>query len=93
MDPLKLIEKQSGFLRLIWYLDSSGEKPLTTILDDTEIPVHQLYSSIEKGKELGLISTVIDGSKYPPRSIISLTAKGKKVAEKIGEILNILKSG
>jgi DNA-binding PadR family transcriptional regulator len=84
-DPLKMIEKQSGFLRLIWYLDSSGEKPLTTILDDTEIPVHQLYSSIEKGKELGLISTVIDGSKYPPRSIISLTVRGKKWRKKYGK--------
>ena len=84
-DPLKMIEKQSGFIRLIWYLDSSGEKPLTTILDDTEIPVHQLYSSIEKGKELGLISTVIDGSKYPPRSIISLTVRGKKWRKKYGK--------
>lgn len=92
VDPLKIIEKQSGFLRLIWYVDAAGEKPLTTILEETEIPVHQLYSSIEKGKELGLISTSVDSSKYPPRSIISLTVKGKKVAEKIGEILHILKS-
>ena len=92
MDPLKVIEKQSGFLRLISYLDSAGEKPLTTVLEETEIPVHQLYSSIEKGKELGLISTSVDSSKYPPRSILSLTVRGKKVAEKIGEILNILKS-
>ena len=93
MDPLKIIEKQSEFFRLISYLDFAGENPLTTVLEETGIPVHQLYSSIEKGKELGLISTVIDRSKYPPRSIVSLTVKGKKVAEKIGEILNILKLG
>ena len=92
MDPLKIIEKQSGFFRLISYLYSTEGKPLTTVLEETEIPVHQLYSSIEKGKELGLISTSVDISKYPPRSILSLTVKGKKVAEKIGEILNILKS-
>ena len=53
VDALKLIEKQSGFLRLISYLHTKGEKPITTIMEETGIPVHQLYSSIEKGKKMG----------------------------------------
>ncbi|MHB8360194.1 MAG: hypothetical protein ACYDAO_05180 [Thermoplasmataceae archaeon] len=92
MDPLKIIEKQSGFLRLISYLGFNGEKSLTTILEDTNIPVHQLYSSIEKGKELKLLSSKIENTKYPPRNIIFLTEKGKKISEKIKEISDIINS-
>ena len=91
MDPLKVLEKQSGFLRLLVYLSGRKEKTLTEILDETDIPVHQLYSSIEKAKELGLVKTRIDKKKYPPRNIIEITGKGKKVARKVEEIINILK--
>ena len=34
MNPLKVLEKQSGFLRLIYYLGENGERPLTEIMDD-----------------------------------------------------------
>ncbi|MDA8054352.1 MAG: hypothetical protein M0Z77_01710 [Thermoplasmatales archaeon] len=90
MDPLKVLEKQSGFLRLLVYLSNKKEKTLTEILDETDIPVHQLYSSIEKAKELGLVKTRIDKKKYPPRNIIEITGKGKKVAMKLREILQLL---
>ncbi len=90
MDSLRIIEKQSGFLRLIYYLGENGEKPLTEVLEETGIPVHQLYSSIEKGKQLGLIKTSVDKGKYPPRNMVSLTEKGKKLSEKIKEIIEIL---
>ncbi len=87
MDSLRLIEKQSGFLRLIYYLGENGEKPLTEILDETGIPVHQLYSSIEKGKELGIVKTRVDNSKYPPRNLISLTKKGERVTIAVKNLL------
>jgi DNA-binding MarR family transcriptional regulator len=90
MDPLKVLEKQSGFLRLIHYLGENGEKPLTEILDETDIPVHQLYSSIEKAKELNLVKIRIDSKKYPPRNLISLTAKGRRFSKKLGEMMRIL---
>ncbi len=93
MDSLKTIEKQSGFLRLIYYLQMNGENALTTILEETEIPVHQLYRSIEKGKELKLITTGIDSSSYPNKNMVKLTEKGKKMGDKILEMLEILKSG
>ena len=90
MDPLKVLEKQSGFLRLIHYLGENGEKPLTEIMEEAGISVHQLYSSIEKGKELDLVLTMIDRKKYPPRNMVSLTQKGLKLSEKIKEIIRIL---
>jgi DNA-binding PadR family transcriptional regulator len=90
MDPLKVLEKQSGFLRLLVYLSDKKEKALTEILDETDIPVHQLYSSIEKAKELNLVKTRIDSKKYPPRNLISLTQKGIRVSEKIKEIVKEL---
>ena len=52
--------------------------------------MHQLYASIEKAKELGLVKTRVDKGKYPPRNIIEITGKGKKVALKIGEVLNLI---
>ena len=90
MDPLKVLEKQSGFLRLLVYLSDKKEKALTEILDETDIPVHQLYSSIEKAKELDLVKTRMDSRKYPPRNLISLTQKGIRVSEKIKEIVKEL---
>ena len=48
METLKLLEKQSGFLRLISYLHKEGETQITTIIEYTDIPVHQLYSTIEE---------------------------------------------
>ena len=90
MDPLKVLEKQSGFLRLLVYLSDKKEKAVTEILDETDIPVQQLYSSIEKAKELNLVKTKIDSKKYPPRNLISLTAKGKRFSKKLDELIRIL---
>ncbi|MFP3257476.1 MAG: hypothetical protein RXO36_06740 [Candidatus Nanopusillus acidilobi] len=91
MDVLKVLEKQSGFLRLLVYLFENGEKQITDIINNAEIPVHQLYASIEKGKELGLINTRIDNSIYPARNLVYLTERGRKIAEKIKEIIEIIK--
>ena len=90
MDPLKVLEKQSGFLRLLVYLSDKKKKALTEILDETDIPVHQLYSSIEKAKELDLVKTRVDSKKYPPRNLISITQKGRKIARMLNEIIELL---
>lgn len=92
VDIIRILEKQSGFIRLIAYLSGAGEKPLTNILKETEIPVHQLYSSVEKAKELKLLKAKIYKDKYPVRNLISLTDKGRKMAEKIKEMLEIMES-
>jgi DNA-binding MarR family transcriptional regulator len=90
MEEIMIMEKQSGLMRLLVYLYDNGEKKVTEILNDTEIPVHQLYSSIEKAKELGLAESRIDNSKYPARNLIYLTEKGKDVAKKIKEIIFLM---
>jgi DNA-binding PadR family transcriptional regulator len=92
VDTLKLIEKQSGFFRLIYYLHEKGETQITTIIEDTEIPVHQLYSSIEKGRNLNLINTRVDTSSYPNKNMISLTEKGEKIGKKLLEMVELIKS-
>ena len=91
VDILREIETQSGFLRLIDYLYDNGESMVTQIRDDKQIPIHQLYDSIEMAKKLKLIKTRIDNTKYPPRNLISLTEKGSNLAKKIKEVMEILK--
>ena len=78
-----MIEKQSGFLRLLLYLDEHGEQAITEILDRTGIPVHQLYASIEMAKKWKLVSSRIDKSSYPNRNLIGITEKGKEATEKL----------
>jgi len=90
MDSLKVLEKQSGFLRLIYYLGENGEKTVTEIIEEADIPVHQLYASIDKAIRLKLVKRRIDKSSYPNRNLISLTTKGEKLALKLKEITNLL---
>jgi len=48
------------------------------------------YSSVSRLKQMKLVDAKIDNSKFPKEEIISLTDKGKKVAEKLKEIEEIL---
>ena len=82
-----MIEKQSGFLRLLLYLDEHGEQSITEILGGSGIPVHQLYASIEMAKNWKLVFSRIDKSSYPNRNLIGITEKGKEAAEKLEEFL------
>jgi hypothetical protein len=50
-----------------------------------------MYASLQKAKKLSLISKKYDRSTYPPRNMMPLTDKGRKVAEKLKEIEEILK--
>ena len=87
-----MIEKQSGFLRLLLYLDEHGEQAITEILDGTGIPVHQLYASIEMAKNWKLVSSRIDKSSYPNRNLIGITVNGKAVGDKLKELLELILS-
>ena len=85
-----MIEKQSGFLRLLLYLDEHGEQSITEILDGSGIPVHQLYASIEMAKNWKLVSTRIDKSSYPNRNLIRITEKGRITSSKLNDFLDCL---
>jgi len=40
--------------------------------------------------EYGLVNTRVDSSTYPPRNMISITEKGKKVAEHLKKVEEVL---
>ena len=84
-----MIEKQSGFLRLLLYLDEHGEQAITEILDGSGIPVHQLYASIEMAKSWKLVSSRIDKSSYPNRNLIGITEKGYTAVQKLKDFLKV----
>ncbi len=83
-----MIEKQSGFLRLLLYLDEHGEQAITEILDGSGIPVHQLYASIEMARNWKLVSSRIDKSSYPNRNLIGITGKGRIASNRLRAFLN-----
>jgi len=51
------------------------------------------YSSVSRLKQMKLIDVRIDNKKYPSEEIISLTDKGRKVAQKLKEIEEVLSDG
>ena len=90
MQKIRVFEKQSGLLRLIVFLDEQDEYLLSKIWADAGISINQGYRSVEKAKQMGLIRQKVDASSYPPRNMISLTPKGKKVAELLKKIEVVL---
>ncbi|MEM0160252.1 MAG: transcriptional regulator [Thermoplasmata archaeon] len=88
---IKSLEGQQGILRLLIYLSSVNEVNFQRIVFETDIYDRILRLSLEKLKELGLVKTRIDNSSYPPKNMISLTEKGKKIAEYLKNIEEVLK--
>jgi len=72
-------------------------KILIYLLNEKETPYESLkgkfssaYSSVSRLKQMKLVDAKIDNSKFPNEEIISLTDKGKEVAQKLKEIEEIL---
>jgi len=72
-------------------------KILINLLNEKETPYESLkgkfssaFSSVSRLKQMKLVDAKIDNSKFPKEEIISLTDKGRKVAEKLKEIEEIL---
>lgn len=89
MPMVKALETQSGAMRLLLYLLNRSSY-VTLILRETDIPNIQLLRSVALLEHLNLVQKKIDTSAYPKRNIISLTPKGRKIAQKIKEIEGIL---
>jgi DNA-binding HxlR family transcriptional regulator len=87
---IKEFEGQKGILRLLVYLYEKGETNYYSIIKESDIYDRVLRLSVEKLKELKLVESKINNSTYPPRNMISLTPKGRKVAEKLKEIEEVL---
>ena len=90
-NPVKVFEKQSGLIRLLIYLVDQEPINVQSVTENTDIYPNIMYASLQKAKKLSLISKKYDRSTYPPRNMMSLTDKGRKVAEKLKEIEEILK--
>ena len=78
-------------MRIIFILDEKGGLNFQKFIDDYSISSTTLYRTIEALKNLKIVKSEIDNSTYPKRSIISLTERGKLVAQKLKEIEDILK--
>ncbi|MGC8651529.1 MAG: transcriptional regulator [Minisyncoccia bacterium] len=87
---LRILEDQSGNLRVLVFLLDIKETNFQNIVEELPITGRSLYGAIDKLKELGLIKTRIDKSSYPQKNMISLTEKGKQVAERLKEIEEVL---
>jgi len=88
---MRILEGQAGNLRVLIYLSDIGETNFQSIVEGLPLTGRSLYSAINKLKELGLIKTRIDSSSYPPRNMISLTDRGKRVAEYLKKVEEVLK--
>jgi len=89
-NPMRILEGQAGNLRVPIYLSNVDKTNFQSIVEGLPLTGRSLYSVIDKLKELGLIKTRIDRSSYPPRNMISLTDKGRKVAEYLKKIEKVL---
>ena len=87
---IKDLEGQKGILRVLILLKDKGEINYYSIIKESDLYDRVLRLSLEKLKELRLIESRLDNSTYPPRNMISLTDKGRKVAEKLKEIEEVL---
>jgi len=87
---MRTLEGQAGNLRVVIYLSNVDETNFQSIVEGLPLTGRSLYSVIDKLEELELINTRIDRSSYPPRKMISLTDKGRKVAEYLKKIEKVL---
>jgi len=89
-NPIRVFEKQSGLIRLLINLVDQEPINVQSVTENTDIYPNIMYASPQKAKKLSLISKKYDRSTYPPRNMISLTDKERKVAEKLKEIEKLL---
>ena len=89
-NPIRVFEKQSGLIRLLIYLVDHEPINVQSVIESTDIYPNIMYASLQKAKKLSPINTESYRSTYPPCNMISLTDKGRKVAEKLKEIEKLL---
>ena len=88
--PVRVFEKQSGLIRLLIHLLTNEPVNIQAVIDRTDIYPNIMFASVKKARALGLITTRLDRSSYPPKSVLTLTEKGKAIAQKFAEINELL---
>lgn len=89
---IEILEGQKGTLRLLVHLDDKDETNQQRITDETNLYASILRSSVKLLKASGLVKTRVDNSSYPPKNMISLTDKGRRVAKLLKEIEAVLEA-
>ncbi|MEM2079418.1 MAG: helix-turn-helix transcriptional regulator [Nitrososphaerota archaeon] len=88
MKGLELLEQTSA-CRVLVYLSKNDKCTVSDILNKGDFSQTSLYNALRKLKDAGLIQEELE-KEFPRRRLISLTDKGRKVAEKLEEIEQIL---
>lgn len=83
-------EGQKGTIRLLLYLYGKEEVSLSIILKETDIYDRIFWKSSSILKANGLLTTRVDNTSYPPKNMVSLTTKGKRVSKMFKEINEVL---
>ena len=87
---IQSFERHAQMIRILLILESENKLNFQSFIDDRGISSTTLYRTLAALKELDLITTTIDKSRYPPQNVISLTDKGRNVAKHLKEIEGIL---
>jgi DNA-binding HxlR family transcriptional regulator len=87
---IQSFERHSQILRIILILESEKRLNFQSFIDNKGISSTTLYRTIASLKEMKLINSTIDNTRYPPQNVISLTERGRKVAEYLKKIEKIL---
>lgn len=88
MNGLDLLEQKSA-CRVLVYLLENDSSTISDILNKGDFSQTSLYNALRKLKDADLIQEELE-KEFPRRRLISLTEKGKKVAEKLEEIEKLL---
>ncbi len=89
---LKHLEKQSGILILLTEILRRNEVCVTDIIHKIKLNPTSTYKALNKLKSLKLVKETRQNH-FPNKRLFKLTDKGKKVAEKLVEIEEILEKG
>ncbi|MCX7914373.1 MAG: winged helix-turn-helix transcriptional regulator [Thermodesulfovibrionales bacterium] len=84
----KIIVDEAGVLLIT--LLKYGKLSLLELREKSELSNQTVYNNARRLKEMGLIQEELE-NEFPRRRLISLTEKGRKVAEKLEEIEGMLK--
>ena len=84
------LERHAQLIRIMLILDSEGRINFQSFINDYSISSTTLYRTLEALRGLELVDSVVDRTSYPNQNVIFLTKRGKKVAEHLKEIEEVL---
>ena len=90
LEPIKVLETQSGLARLLIYILLRGPTNVSNVIDTANIHEHAIYPSIKKATALGLITSDFDQDSPHRARRLELTEKGRHIAERLNEINEML---